>query len=194
MKILSIRIMLGVIFVIFIVIFFHFNSKIQIKDAKTSFLEKEKVNVALPVHLKIPSLNINASVEYVGLTPDGAMDVPKGPDEVAWFNLGPRPGELGSAVIDGHSGWKNNRKAVFDNLHKLNKGDKIFIENEKGQTFTFVVRESKKYNPKANAEDIFVSSDGKAHLNLITCDGIWDEKEKSRSERLIVFADKEIEQ
>lgn len=186
--------MLGVIFVIFIVIFFHFNSKIQIKDAKTSFLEKEKVNVALPVHLKIPSLNINASVEYVGLTPDGAMDVPKGPDEVAWFNLGPRPGELGSAVIDGHSGWKNNRKAVFDNLHKLNKGDKIFIENEKGQTFTFVVRESKKYNPKANAEDIFVSSDGKAHLNLITCDGIWDEKEKSRSERLIVFADKEIEQ
>jgi len=35
------------------------------------------------------------------------------------------------------------------------------------------------------------SNDGKAHLNLITCAGVWDEVEKSHSSRLVVFADME---
>lgn len=45
------------------------------------------------MRLMISKLRINASIQHLGLTPDGAMDVPKGPAEVAWFNLGPRPGE-----------------------------------------------------------------------------------------------------
>jgi len=48
------------------------------------------------------------------------MDVPKGLNNIGWFNLGPRPGENGNAVIDGHYGvWKNGKGAVFNNLHKL---------------------------------------------------------------------------
>jgi sortase A len=120
------------------------------------------------------------------------MDVPKGPDNVGWFKLGIRPGEKGSAVIAGHSGWKNNIPAVFDNLHKLKKGDKIYFEDKNGKGTTFIVRELRSYYPTADAEDVFISSDGKAHLNLITCEGIWNEVTKSRSERLVVFTDKEI--
>lgn len=89
--------------------------------------QQKQANSLLPVRLKIPRINVNALVEYVGLTSDGAMDVPKGPAEVAWYKLGSRPGEIGSAVIAGHSGWKNNKKAVFDNLNKLKKGDKIYM-------------------------------------------------------------------
>jgi len=70
----------------------------------------------LPVRLKIPKINVDSAFEYVGLTPQGAMDVPKGPAEVGWFKLGTRPGEIGSAVVAGHSGWKNGIPAVFDNL------------------------------------------------------------------------------
>lgn len=145
----------------------------------------------LPVRLKIPSINVDAPVKYVGLTSDGAMDVPKGPNEVAWFNLGPRPGESGSAVIAGHKGWKNNIPAVFGNLHKLRKGDKISVEDEKRVTTTFVVREIRIYGKDEVASDVFGSNDGKAHLNLITCTGVWNKAEKTRSDRLIVFADKE---
>jgi LPXTG-site transpeptidase (sortase) family protein len=120
------------------------------------------------------------------------MGTPKGPFDVAWFNLGPRPGEVGSAVIAGHYGrWKNGSGSVFDNLNRLKKGDKIYIEDKKGSIVTFVVRESKIYNPNANAADVFYSMDGKAHLNLITCEGIWDNVRKTYSNRLIVFTDKE---
>ncbi|MFZ2205027.1 MAG: class F sortase [Minisyncoccia bacterium] len=178
---------LGFIFSIGIV--FHFFTK---NSTNTSLIyENSEYYYELPVRLKIPSIKINAAVNYVGLTPDGAMDSPKNPPDVAWFNLGPRPGENGSAVIDGHSGWKNGKSAVFDNLHKLKRGDKLYIENEKGVTITFIVRELKTYNPNTVAFEVFNSSDGKAHLNLITCSGFWDETHQSHSDRLVVFADKE---
>ena len=50
----------------------------------------------------------------------------------------------------------------------------------------------KKYDPNADAKDVFNLNDGKAHLNLITCVGIWNKIKKSRSERLVVFTDREI--
>lgn len=151
-----------------------------------------KSETSLPVRLKIPKINIDAPVESVGLAPDGAMDVPSGPWSTAWFNLGPRLGEKGSAVIDGHSGWKNNLPAVFDNLYKLDKGDKIYIEDESDETFVFVVRELRMYGKDDETRDVFISNDGKSHLNLITCSGAWDSIEQSSSDRLVVFADMEI--
>lgn len=144
-----------------------------------------------PARIKIPKLNVDAPFEYVGLTLDGAMDIPKDPDTVAWFNLGPRPGESGSAVVAGHYGWKNNIPAAFDNLHKLRKGDKIYIEDDKGEVVSFVMRESRMYNPNADASDVFGSLDGKSYLNLITCGGVWDKASKTYSKRLVVFTDKE---
>lgn len=142
------------------------------------------------VRLVIPKIHVDAAVENLGLTPDGAMDVPKGPADAAWYDLGTRPGEIGSAVIAGHSGWKDGIPAVFDNLYTLQKGDRILVVNESGMTTTFVVRESHIYDPKADATIVFNSSDGKAHLNLITCIGAWNKASKSTSERLVVFADK----
>jgi hypothetical protein len=53
------------------------------------------------------------------------------------------------------------------------------------------VREIKKYDPNANASDVFISGDGKAHLNLITCVGFWNKVSKSYPKRLVIFADKE---
>jgi LPXTG-site transpeptidase (sortase) family protein len=151
-----------------------------------------EVTVGLPIRLKIPAINVDATVESLGLTPQGNMDTPKGPDNVAWFNLGSRPGEDGSAVIAGHYGtWKNGKGSVFDNLHKLQPGDKIITEDENGVIVTFIVRESRNFDPKADASDVFSSDDERAHLNLITCEGTWNKDSKSYSERLVVFADKE---
>lgn len=152
---------------------------------------EEQVVFGLPVRLRIPNINVDAAIEQVGVTSRGAMDVPKGPDGAAWFKFGPRPGERGSSVIAGHYGWKNQIPAVFDNLHELQKGDKLYVEDENGVIITFVVRESRRYNAKGNASDVFGSIDGKAHLNLITCEGVWSKVSESRPGRLVVFADKE---
>src|SRR3989338_1103259 len=143
----------------------------------------------LPARLKIPKINVDSGFVYVGLTGDGTMDSPKEPMDVAWFKLGPHPGEIGSAVVAGHFGWKENKKAVFDDLSKLRAGDKIYVENEKGITTAFVVRELRTYGENQDASDVFASDDGKAHLNLVTCQGVWNKKQKSYSKRLVVFTD-----
>ncbi len=153
--------------------------------------EQEKKGPGLPIRLKIPSINVDATVEYVGLNSDGAMDVPKSSDNVAWFNSGPRPSENGSAVIAGHYGWRSGIQAVFDELYKVRKGDKIYIEDNGGVVVSFVVRKIRRYDQAADASDVFGSNDGKSHLNLITCEGSWDKSQKSYSDRLVVFADKE---
>lgn len=160
-----------------------------------SVIFPEQVSLGLPIRLKIPKINVNAAVEYVGLTPNGAMDVPKITGEVAWFDLGSRPGENGSAVIAGHYGrLKNGTGSVFDNLSKLHKGDKLYIQDDRGVTTAFVVVDSRNYDPNADASSVFGSNDGKAHLNLITCEGVWNKTQKSYSKRLVVFTDKEMEQ
>lgn len=151
----------------------------------------QKAIVGLPIRLTIPAINISSGITYVGLTPDGAMDVKKDPTAIMWYEFGPRPGEIGSAVIAGHYGWTGSEGSIFNDLHKLNKGDKIAVTDNNDVTTNFVVRESRRYSPKADATDVFISNDGKSHLNLITCDGVWKDDQNTYSNRLVVFADKE---
>ena len=186
--------------VLFSALLFSFTSKSSIQSGSAPIIAnaaalygQEKMDSGLLVRLIIPKINVDAAIEYVGLTSQGAMGVPAGPTDVAWFDLGPRPGENGSAVIAGHEGWKDNIQAVFDNLYKLQIGDKIYVEDENGSTTTFVVREMQTYGENQDFSDVFRSSDGKAHLNLITCAGAWNKAQKSYSNRLVVFTDKETE-
>lgn len=153
--------------------------------------ESENITSGLPVRLKIPNIDIDVAIENVGLTPDGSMAVPKSTSTVGWFELGQRPGENGTAVIAGHYGPTNGKPSVFDNLSKLQEGGKIYIEDDRGITISFVIRKSDSYNPTADATQVFSSDDELSHLNLITCEGAWDKEKKNYSSRLVIFTDKE---
>lgn len=170
---------------LFILLFFYF---IQVLYSSSS--QSRVVNAVvseLPVRLRIPAINVNAHIQYVGVTSAGGMDVPSTPADVGWFKLGSRPGEMGSAVISGHLDGENGEAGVFTNLHKLKKGDKLHIEDSKGKSIAFVVRDSRIYDP-GYADEVFSRNDG-IYLNLVTCDGVWDGSKKSYSKRLVVFAD-----
>ncbi|MFA6386480.1 MAG: class F sortase [Candidatus Paceibacterota bacterium] len=192
-KLLTITI-IGFIFSAWAISYFIFQNYSQ--DNPIASASQEKTNFDLsakesPIRLKIPVINVDSTIEYVGIDEDGTMGVPQGPSNVAWYNLGPRPGEVGSSVIAGHSGWKDGIPAIFDNLYKVSIGDKIYVEDNGGVTNTFIVREMKTYSPKEDALLVFNSSDDKAHLNLITCFGVWDTIRKDHSSRLVIFTDKE---
>lgn len=149
---------------------------------------QQKPPSALPETITIPSIGVSASIAFAGLKADGTMDIKKNPDETAWYQFGTRPGDEGSAVIAGHSGWTGLHGSVFNDIYKLKKGDKISVLDQKGHMKTFAVTDSKQYNPTANASSVFQSSDGKSHLNLITCDGVWVNATDSDSSRLVVFS------
>lgn len=139
-----------------------------------------------PIRLIIPSINVNAQIQQLGVNLLGEMEVPTNIIDAGWFKLGPKPGDFGSAVIAGHLNGKNGKIGVFANLDKLKPGDKIMVEMNDHQTKTFTVDQIKIFN-SGYAPEVFSSSDGN-NLNLITCDGYWDKTKQSYSQRLVVFA------
>jgi LPXTG-site transpeptidase (sortase) family protein len=146
-----------------------------------------------PTRLKIPKLNIDAGFQYAGLKSDGSMEIPNNVVDVGWFTGSPRPGENGVSIITGHvaqiRGGVLTKPGVFSNLNKLGAGDKLYIQNDKGESITFAVRETRNYDPAADATDVFTSKDISAHLNIITCEGTWNPVQLSYTQRLVVFAD-----
>ncbi|MCE9586056.1 class F sortase [Candidatus Uhrbacteria bacterium] len=156
-------------------------------------LDKPFQAVGKPVRLKIPSIRVDAVIRHVGRTSNGAMGVPKVPRETAWYSLGPKPGEKGSAVIAGHVNWWNGAVGVFARINTLKKGDRITVQDEKGAISTFEVRRIHELGLKESSADVFLSYDGKSHLNLVTCSGIWNKITKMYSKRLVVFTDKVVE-
>ena len=82
-------------------------------DAHSNLRDAGGVPQGLPVRLKIPIINVDSAIEDALITPDGKMDVPAGSVNVAWFALGPPPGQVGSSVIGGHFGIKSGIPFVF---------------------------------------------------------------------------------
>ncbi|MDB5178582.1 MAG: peptidase family protein [Patescibacteria group bacterium] len=157
---------------------------------KNAIAKRQSAKYGLPARLSIPAIQVGAAIEPLGLTPDGVMAAPTTPDGLAWYKLGPRPGEAGNAVIAGHFGqWPSGQGSVFDNLFELRRGDLLYAEDDAGVITRFMVRESRSYDPEADASDVFDSHDGGQHLNLITCMGTWNKALGSYPRRLVVFAD-----
>jgi sortase (surface protein transpeptidase) len=146
-----------------------------------------------PVRLIIPKLSIDAGFQYTGFESDGTMAVPTNIYDAGWFTDSVRPGEKGVAIVTGHvaqvRGGVVTKLGVFNDLHALQPGDRLSVVNDQGKSIAFVVREVRSYDPAADATDVFTSSDGGAHLNLITCEGTWNPSQVSYSQRLVVFTD-----
>lgn len=146
------------------------------------------VPVAEPAKLRIEKIGIDASIIPVGVTKEGNMDVPKNLKQVGWYSKGPRPGEKGKAVLDGHYGAPNEI-GVFRKLDALKVGDIVEVEDKDGVTWKFAVKKTEAYRPtSAPLGEIFGDSN-KPMLNLITCYGDWYASAYKYEKRLIVFTE-----
>lgn len=147
------------------------------------------VDKALPVHLSVPSIGINAPIEQVGTLANGAMATPiRNPwVDAGWYSDGPHPGEKGSAVIDGHLDRPGGSPAVFWYLRNVHAGDAVYVTEKNGQQLRFHVTHIAYYTPQnAPLQDIFGNNSG-IYLNLITCAGDWIPDQRQTTLRLVVY-------
>ncbi len=142
-----------------------------------------------PVKITIPSINVNAPVELVGML-DGAMAVPTLGTNVGWYRFGTKPGDSGSAVFAGHVNWMNGEDAVFTELKNIALDDVVSVTNNYGEITHFRVTKIKEFPLYADTSEIFTSSDGISRLNLITCDGTWNDWLNTHESRLVIFTEK----
>ncbi len=144
---------------------------------------------APPARLIIPAIDVDAAVEPVGKGASGNMAVPNRYADVGWYKFGVRPGEQGSAVMDGHVTNGLGLPGVFARLGELRAGDVMIVETDDGMRMQFIVRGVASYPWEAfPLGDIFASNDG-VRLNLITCDGEWSAHQRMYDRRLVVFAE-----
>jgi LPXTG-site transpeptidase (sortase) family protein len=139
-----------------------------------------------PNRLLIPRIGVNATIEARGLDAGRNMETPSDFREVAWYDLGPRPGAAGNALINGHVDWWTG-SAVFTRLGELRPGDAVIVVKGDGTRVTFKVTGRSTVAANARIASLFAPS-RVASLTLITCAGVWDPLSFSNTQRLLVSA------
>lgn len=155
-------------------------------DTPTAVPEK---SVSRPVTFVIPKIGVNTPVESVAMDSKGNMDVPKDAANVAWYNLGPKPGETGSAVLAGHYDDPSGAPAVFYNLGSLQVGDELEVSDENGTKYIYSITGKESYPVDTFPISVVFGPSDKPILNLITCEGVFNTSAATYSHRLVVFSE-----
>lgn len=168
--------------------------KVAVTTPSVAVIPAEVAQVAsVPTRLRIPSIGVDANIQAVGQNTKGEMDIPKGENayiDTGWYSLGAKPGEIGTAVIDGHLDTRSLiDPGVFRDLDELVVGDVVEVIDDNGTLFRFRVTGSKVLGADADATEVFASTTDKAHLNLITCSGSWQQSQREYDKRLVVFTE-----
>ena len=165
--------------------------------------------VDVPLELRVPAIGLRASVAAVGITSEDVMDAPMGPagdpvwDQAFWYRGSAVPGSASTALIAGHVGGPGGRSAAFARIGDLRPGDLILVRDTRsGLDVQFAVTESETYSIDEARDPAVLtriygagpvtgtppqpSTDGLAHLTLITCAGSF--VDGTHSHRLAVFA------
>ncbi len=147
------------------------------------------VSASVPAHLIIPSIGLDAPVENVNIQSNGDLGTPVQNqwEGVGWYSNGPRPGQSGSAVIDGHLDRPGGYPAVFWDLRNVQVGDIIMVVDTNGKTLRFRVTRTAAYPPLAAPLQEIFGDTGGTYLNLITCAGTWIPTQHQTTLRLVVY-------
>ena len=108
-------------------------------------------------------------------------------DEAAWYKYSVTPGQIGTAVIEGHVD-SNQGPAVFYRLGALQPGDTIDVTLADGITAIFRVTGVREYQKSNYPADAIYGTTNYAALRLITCGGVFDYATGHYLSSTVVFA------
>jgi hypothetical protein len=141
----------------------------------------------IPTRISIPKIRVASSLDRLGRAPDGTVEVPSRWEVAGWYALGPRPGDLGSAVILGHVD-STRGPAVFFRLRELRAGDEIDVTRADGSSVRFVVQRTEQYDKQRFPTDDVYYPTLTSALRLVTCGGEFDYTTRHYRSNIIVFA------
>ena len=143
-----------------------------------------------PVSIDIPAIGVRSRLLYVGLNPDGTIQVPPlfaKPSEAAWYKYSVTPGQIGASVIEGHVDTYRG-PSVFFRLGALRPGDTVDITLADGTVATFRVTGVRQYLKTQFPTKMVYGPTDYAALRLMTCGGAFDDSTRQYLSNTIVFA------
>jgi hypothetical protein len=142
---------------------------------------------SVPTLLRIPAIGLTVWLSKLGLNADGSVQVPSGITQPGWFDLGPTPGQLGSAVILGHVDNYTGPGVFFD-LRTLAAGDQVYVSLTDGDTAQFAVNSVAEYSKQQFPAQRVYGSHGSSALQLVTCGGVFDHRTGSYLSNVVVYS------
>lgn len=144
-----------------------------------------------PVRLYSEDENIDVELISVSVDANGILETPSNWSIGGWYRKSSRAGEKGNIIINAHYDDNLGRPAAFWYLNKLEVGDTLYLVDNYGKLYSYVVTDIMYVgidDPKRM--DIVTNSDGsKSTLTLITCGGVWDVNKATYNQRVVVKAD-----
>ncbi len=143
-----------------------------------------------PVSVAIPAIGVRSPLLRLGLNPDGTMAVPDlatSANEAAWYEYSVTPGQIGTAVIEGHVDSEVG-PAVFYRLGALHPGDHINVALADGMTAVFRVTGVRKYTKSDFPTEMIYGPTHYSSLRLVTCGGTFDYATGHYLSSVVVFA------
>jgi sortase (surface protein transpeptidase) len=140
-----------------------------------------------PVTLTIPALSIHIAVGTLGLQADDQVMVPTSTHVVGWYDDGPTPGQVGSAVILGHVDSYVG-PGTFYYLKDMKAGNSILVTLADGTSEHFIVTDVVQYSKAAFPDQLVYGSHGTRSLQLVTCGGTFDHETGHYESNIVVFS------
>ena len=142
---------------------------------------------SIPLRLQIPAIGVDTKLVGLGLTKSGALDVTKSGFPASWYTGAPTPGEIGPAIIAGHSSWSKS-PAVFYKLGSLRVNDLITVARQDGTVATFRVTRVQLFAKSNFPTKTVYGNINFAGLRLITCGG-YSVYTGKNEKNIVVFAE-----
>lgn len=143
---------------------------------------------AIPTHVTVSDIGINADISQVNRLSDGSLEVPSSGEIVGYYGQGPTPGEIGPAVLVGHVDTYTG-PAVFARVHELKAGQHISVTRQDGTIAVFRVTHLQSYSQDVFPTEIVYGNINYAGLRLITCGGTFNVLGQRYSHNTVVFAE-----
>jgi hypothetical protein len=142
---------------------------------------------APPVRMWIPAMGVRTRLVWLGLNPDGTLQVPTDFSVAGWYALGPSPGQPGGAVIAGHVD-STEGPALFYRLGELAPGSIVRIALADRTEVRFRVYAVREYPKTAFPTSLVYPRTPAPELRLVTCGGPFDDQTGHYLDNVVVFA------
>jgi sortase (surface protein transpeptidase) len=143
--------------------------------------------VAPPATLLIPQIGVSTPLVSLGLTAQGAVQVPAATTVAGWYTRSPRPGAVGPAIILGHIDSYRG-PGVFFRLAGLRPGDRVYVQRSDGSVVAFRVTGVQSYPKDHFPTQAVYGPTPDAELRLITCGGAFDAASGHYLSNIVVYA------
>ena len=160
--------------------------------------------------IRIPKFDVDAPVIVLGLDEDNVMESPEEPCDAGWYDFTSRPGFGSNAVFSGHVDWFNLGStgckcekaggcggpgpAVFWNLKDLAMGDLVEVRLQDGTVYEYRVTARTQVDPDTADIQSIVGPTEREVITIITCGGEFDYEDRHYTERVIVRAERVLDE